>query len=330
MLKKCISMLLLVTVLFSLVGCGEDSSSGDDVIPIGSSDMTHTHSYTEEIDEPTCRFSGMKIFTCSCGDYYTEDIPATGVHNWKEATCESPKHCSECYLEEGNALGHLWKEADCEDPKECTRCGEKDGWGGTGHTWQAATCKNPKTCTKCGETSGSKLSYHNYSDATCTEPEKCTECGAIGNPATGHEYRDNVCRDCGQTNPKYEAAISKCSLTLPNLPASYNERNYYNSIETTIKVTKITYEFSNYSSSDDTIRLKIYVSGSKTYDADGSTVSSEFYLPYKLYDASGNVVDSDRFLTPSISVGDSFSNVDSYYIYGLKPGKYKLVLLDYT
>lgn len=333
-------MLLLVTVLFSLVGCGEDSSSGDDVAAGNygadneSSDTTHTHSYTEEIDEPSCRFSGIRIFTCSCGDYYTEDIPATGVHNWKEATCESPKHCSECYLEEGNALGHSWKEADCEDPKECTRCGEKDGWSGTGHTWKDATCKNPKTCTKCGKESGSALTYHSYSSATCTEPGKCTVCGAIGDPAKGHRYDwDGIC-DCGTKNPLIEIVKTNCSLNIPSLPVSYNSRDYRNNVLTTIKITNITYVFDgnysyydDYHGYDDEVDLTIYFSGSKIYDISGSNISSRFALAYKLYDASGNVVDSGSCSTTSIAVGDSFSNI-KLVISSLPLGNYKLVLMD--
>ena len=53
-------------------------------------DLTnHTHSYTAEITkEPTCTEKGVKTFTCSCGDSYTEDIPATGIHSFVDGKCE--------------------------------------------------------------------------------------------------------------------------------------------------------------------------------------------------------------------------------------------------
>lgn len=47
---------------------------------------SHTHSYSAKITkEPTCTAAGVKTFTCSCGDKYTETIPANG-HNWHTET----------------------------------------------------------------------------------------------------------------------------------------------------------------------------------------------------------------------------------------------------
>ncbi|MBQ8623059.1 MAG: hypothetical protein IJ424_01575 [Oscillospiraceae bacterium] len=43
---------------------------------------SHTHSYTTAVTtEPTCIASGVRTYTCSCNDTYTETIPATG-HTW--------------------------------------------------------------------------------------------------------------------------------------------------------------------------------------------------------------------------------------------------------
>ncbi len=42
-------------------------------------DIIHTHSYTSEVTkEATCTVSGVRTYSCSCGDNYTETIPATG------------------------------------------------------------------------------------------------------------------------------------------------------------------------------------------------------------------------------------------------------------
>lgn len=46
----------------------------------------HKHSYTGTVTTPaTCTTDGVKTFTCSCGDSYTEPIPATG-HNYGSPT----------------------------------------------------------------------------------------------------------------------------------------------------------------------------------------------------------------------------------------------------
>ena len=42
----------------------------------------HTHSYTSQVTkQPTCTATGVKTYTCECGNSYTEDIKATG-HNY--------------------------------------------------------------------------------------------------------------------------------------------------------------------------------------------------------------------------------------------------------
>ncbi len=54
----------------------------------GDKDPDHVHSYTESITkEPTCTEAGEKTYTCVCGDSYTEEIPATGKHNYVDGTC---------------------------------------------------------------------------------------------------------------------------------------------------------------------------------------------------------------------------------------------------
>ncbi len=47
----------------------------------GDSYTGHEHSYTEATTEPTCLTAGYTVYTCSCGDSYTVDIPALG-HNY--------------------------------------------------------------------------------------------------------------------------------------------------------------------------------------------------------------------------------------------------------
>jgi len=81
-------------------------------------------------------------------------------HTWEEATCTTPKTCSECGETEGEALGHTWVEASCTDPKTCSVCGETEGEA-LGHTVENWETVKEASCTEKGEKSG-----------------VCTTCGA--------------------------------------------------------------------------------------------------------------------------------------------------------
>lgn len=63
-----------------------------------SQQETHTHNYTSNISKnATCSETGVKIYTCSCGDIYTEEIPKTD-HQWVPVT-ESVYHPSTGHYE---------------------------------------------------------------------------------------------------------------------------------------------------------------------------------------------------------------------------------------
>lgn len=67
--------------------------------------LDHEHSYTSSITkQPTCTESGMKTFTCSCGDSYTETIPATG-----HVDANKDGYCDTCSTE----LEHHTDNCDC-------------------------------------------------------------------------------------------------------------------------------------------------------------------------------------------------------------------------
>lgn len=79
-------------------------------------------------------------------------------HDWVEATCSEPKHCSKCGKTEGFALQHKWKEATCTEPKTCELCGLTEGEP-NGHVWLERTLEAPKTCSECGATEGEKITF---------------------------------------------------------------------------------------------------------------------------------------------------------------------------
>ena len=108
----------------------------------------HKHSYIETVTkEPTCVEEGVKTFTCSCGDKYTEPIemvehtydknivtqePTCTVNGTKLISCSI---CNDTYEEDIKPLGHEkgeWvttKEPTCTETGNevvsCKRCGEQ-------------------------------------------------------------------------------------------------------------------------------------------------------------------------------------------------------------
>ncbi len=107
--------------------------------------VVHTHSYTSSITKKaTCTTDGIKTFTCSCGDSYTETIKATGHRNTvkiteKKATClekgSEDEYCLDCSqliaTHEIPALGHdyVLKYKNSSHPHNeeyiCSRCKDK-------------------------------------------------------------------------------------------------------------------------------------------------------------------------------------------------------------
>ena len=92
-MKKIVTLLLAIVMLLSFAACGDNTtdnggSATTDPNQSTPSTDTHTHSYTAEVTaEATCTAEGTKTFTCSCGDAYTEAIPAQ--HSWGDWQAET-------------------------------------------------------------------------------------------------------------------------------------------------------------------------------------------------------------------------------------------------
>ena len=128
---------------------------------------SHTHAYTSYVSmEATCTRSGSRVYSCSCGDSYTESIPATG-HSYTQATtaatCTMPGyttyHCGACgdsyQADSTAALGHNY--ASAVTPADCTTGGYTE-----------------HTCSRCGD---------HYRDAFTD--------------ALGHSFKNGACTRCG-------------------------------------------------------------------------------------------------------------------------------------
>lgn len=99
-MKRILALLFALVMLLALTACGKDDSTGattnatEATVPSTTTPPTtavpHTHSYSSEVTTAaTCDKEGIKTFTCSCGDSYTEKIAATGEHAWDSWATET-------------------------------------------------------------------------------------------------------------------------------------------------------------------------------------------------------------------------------------------------
>ena len=166
--------------------------------------VTHTHEYTTTTQAATCAADGLKTDTCQCGHVHTEVIPATGEHEWVDATCTAPKTCSACGATEGEALDHSYVPV-VTDPTcttggyttyTCSACGDTyvaDEVDALGHTASEAVTENENAadCTEAG-------SYDSVVYCSVCKAEISRETVTV--PALGHKDEDQnfECDVCGE------------------------------------------------------------------------------------------------------------------------------------
>ena len=64
---------------YTLTYTFSDGNTDSFALTVKNVKSSHTHSYTAKVTkEATCTAEGERIYTCTCGDRYTETIPATG------------------------------------------------------------------------------------------------------------------------------------------------------------------------------------------------------------------------------------------------------------
>ena len=141
----------------------------------------HEHSYTGKITTAaTCTANGVKTYTCSCGDKYTESIAATG-HKYNDGVVTTLPSCV----------------AEGIKTFTCANCGDAytENIASGGHNYQVGTVIQQATCQQNGKItyvcSGCNDSYttlttkaaHNYESIYDDETESiidvCTVCGDV-------------------------------------------------------------------------------------------------------------------------------------------------------
>lgn len=126
---------------------------------------------------------------------------------------------------------------------------------------------------------------------------------------------------------KVKSNEPKLNIKLPSVPCSYSDLYYSGGINTSCTISNIRIEKS-YSKYDNDFSVKLYVSGTKTYDDDGDKYSSSVTVGWKLYDMNNNVVESGTVYSPGVSIGESFVDAWTYIDTDLKPGNYRLVFIN--
>lgn len=188
----------------------------------------HVHSYAASGSQnATCEENGYVTYRCSCGDSYTETIPAIGhdYDNGKVTTtagCESEgvktftcANCGDTYTESIPATGHDYvktvEAATCEkdglNTFTCSHCGDSytEVIPAIGHNYvktvKNATCEeagaNIFTCSYCGDSYSETIAATGHSYSTSIQQPTCEKDGA-----TIH-----TCIHCGDSYSETIAAI---------------------------------------------------------------------------------------------------------------------------
>lgn len=144
-MKKILSLLIAVIMLFTLVACGNEApkaekycwSCGGSVtkqavfcehcgvsLTENSTDSSSNDGTTASTQTSTDEFTGTEVTQTPTNEATGTGAtpPTTCNHSWRQATCTTPKTCEKCGLTEGEANGHWWHEATCTDARICTVC----------------------------------------------------------------------------------------------------------------------------------------------------------------------------------------------------------------
>ena len=210
-------------------------------------DQLHAHSYTSAVTtKATCEGKGVMTFTCSCGDTYTEEIPATGHKSVTDKgvspTCTEDgmtdgKHCSVCNAvikaqEKVPALGHK-SVTDKAVPPTCTKDGMTDGE-------HCSVCNEVIKAQEPVKATGHNIAHDESTivEAGCTKDGysgdyKCSVCGEITAegvvlPALGHKIVTDyavapTCTEDGKTEGAHCSVCNEVLKAQETVPATGHE-----------------------------------------------------------------------------------------------------------
>ena len=168
-------------------------------------------------------------------------------HSFNDATCDTPKTCSECGKTDGEPLSHSWVDPTCTENGYCSLC-SAPGEAATGHSGGNATCATLAVCGSCGKEYGKYLDHtfdaqkaedkYIATDATCTTVAtyyySCSGCGAAdttrtfnGTTTKGHDLGEWV-----YENGSHTRTCKSCHTYTESGTCAYDEASEHGSAAT--------------------------------------------------------------------------------------------------
>ncbi len=201
-----------------------EGSTGNGASP--SASPSHVHQYTAMTErEPTCTLAGLRRYSCSCGSFYTQSIPAAGhvASDWTEAEKATSTHmgteqrtCVVC----GTLLDSRPVDMVAPSPS-----------AGASASPQASGTANPTAQSGASPVPTATPHAHNYASYVLKEAN-CTERGIRSFVCScGSSYAESIERDLN--NHTYRAVVIPATNTTQGYTiytcircnASYND-NY--------------------------------------------------------------------------------------------------------
>lgn len=207
----------------------------------------HSHSWSVvSTVDATCGAEGSRTYACSCGETYTETIPATDDHAYSsiraDATCTEAGsvtytcgNCGDSYTEVISAAGHSYEstvtDATCTTDGYttyiCTVCDysyKDEEVTALGHDYESkvtATCTEDGfvvyTCKTCGHSyDGEAVEAYGHSYESTTVAPACATAG----------YTTYVCTACGHTYTGDEVAALGHAYASETVEATCTENGY--------------------------------------------------------------------------------------------------------
>ena len=136
---------------------------------------SHKHSYSSSVSkQPSCIEKGIKTYTCSCGDTYSEEIPALGHDYASKVTKDATETAEGVRTYTCSKCQDSYTEAIAKLPASHK------------HSYSSSVSKQPSCIEKGIKT------------YTCS----CGDTYSEEIPALGHDMADSKCRRCGYQAPQ--------------------------------------------------------------------------------------------------------------------------------